>query len=202
MKTESLQLRRMISASEEFKSLSESLIQKSKSHTENQIKTKHLSKFNPLILKNQPRNFNETSSPPLPTTIRKSDQLKTVINISNKVLTNEESEILVLGLNFAFPSKSKKADLVESALSIECILHNSDTDENIKNIVRQDIAQELRRESTIQEKNKHTPFIPIVNSLRKDTNIVILRADKGNSTVIMNRNDYETKITDMLAEGP
>jgi hypothetical protein len=41
-----------------------------------------------------------------------------------------------------------------------------------------------------------------MKNLRNDSSIVILRADKGNSTVVMNRKDYDTKILSMLNGGP
>ena len=37
-------------------------------------------------------------------------------------------------------------------------------------------------------------------SLRQDSSIVILKADKGNCTVIMNRKDYDCKVLDLLSD--
>ena len=40
-----------------------------------------------------------------------------------------------------------------------------------------------------------------LKALRSDDSIVILPADKGNMTVILNRKDYDTKIDDLLLDG-
>ena len=40
-----------------------------------------------------------------------------------------------------------------------------------------------------------------LKNLRKEKNIVILPADKGNSTVLMDTSDYDSKIRNMLESG-
>lgn len=40
----------------------------------------------------------------------------------------------------------------------------------------------------------------VVRTLRDDDSIVILSADKGNYTVVMNRREYEGKLGDMLSD--
>ena len=37
-----------------------------------------------------------------------------------------------------------------------------------------------------------------LRSLQKDDSIIILRADKGNKTVVMDRSEYDKKILDLL----
>ncbi len=39
-----------------------------------------------------------------------------------------------------------------------------------------------------------------LRSLRRDDSIVILPADKGRSTVVMDKSDYEKKVMDLLSE--
>ena len=38
--------------------------------------------------------------------------------------------------------------------------------------------------------------------LKKDSNIVILEADKGNATVVMDKEEYENKVQDILGKQP
>ncbi|VDP61678.1 unnamed protein product [Schistosoma mattheei] len=41
-----------------------------------------------------------------------------------------------------------------------------------------------------------------LKQLRKDGKIVIMKADKGNTTVVMNNSDYERKVNEHLHNGP
>lgn len=63
--------------------------------------------------------------------------------------------------------------------------------------MRQDIAKILRTskppQSNISIKEKRA-----LNNLRKNKNIVILKVDKGNSTLIMNIIDYDNKMEEHL----
>jgi hypothetical protein len=126
----------------------------------------------------------------------------TVINLSSRTLTPEEQEVLEFGLNFAIPNKMKKSDLLETALSIECIIHHSKESDLMKDTIRMEIAKEIQKAKKSKKDKIPSPYVPIMKNLRNDSSIVILRADKGNSTVIMNRKDYDTKILSMLNAGP
>ncbi len=48
--------------------------------------------------------------------------------------------------------------------------------------------------------NDYNWTLPHINNLKKDKDIVICPADKGNITVIMDRSDYNTKIADLLGD--
>jgi hypothetical protein len=84
----------------------------------------------------------------------------------------------------------------------EVLIHKADVDLTIKDIVRQEVAREIRRESTRKSTKGDSTMINVLQNLRKDKNIIITRADKGNATVIMNRREYEEKVLSLLSDGP
>jgi hypothetical protein len=63
-------------------------------------------------------------------------------------------------------------------------------------------SKKIQKGKKSKKENIASPFVAIMKILRSDSLIVIERADKGNSTVIMNRKDYDTKILSMLNGGP
>jgi hypothetical protein len=183
-------------SSQDFANLSNKLIQDSIIRYKETIKTNHIKKLDSLTqeakkdLQMQPK-------------IKTLNKETSVNNLSSRILNPEELKILELGLNYAIPNKHLKSDLVESALSVENILIHSEGQEEIKESVRIAVATEIQKVSkNLQHSNRDPGIIKTLKNLRQDRSIVILKADKGNSTVIMNRNDYDFKIQTMLAEGP
>jgi len=73
----------------------------------------------------------------------------------------------------------------------------------MKNEVRQAVAHLLSTNDwTRQIDEKHQTILRTVHKLRKQNNIYICKADKGNMTVIMDTEDYKKKISDMLTKFP
>lgn len=66
-------------------------------------------------------------------------------------------------------------------------------------ILRQDVAVILRK-SNLPKSNVTTAERLALSSLRENQDILVLRADKGNATVVMDSNDYEGKIRSLLGD--
>ncbi|XP_045535026.1 uncharacterized protein LOC123721196 [Papilio machaon] len=123
------------------------------------------------------------------------DITKTVINLSNKELSPSAVNILEKGLNFA-PSPrripyEKVIGGIEEAISRNK-LKTTDAD-----ILRQDVAVILRK-AKLPPKNVTIKELSAIKELRTDPDILVLKADKGNATVVMNVSDYDNKINTLL----
>ena len=118
---------------------------------------------------------------------------KWVINISQKVLSNEEKSILSKGLNYAVsPQKVPVTDYIVQTEKACRLLPPEDRDS-----LRSEVVHICR---------SHKPSTPNITraerealaNLKKDDNIIILPADKGRATVIMDKENYVSKVNTML----
>ena len=105
-----------------------------------------------------------------------------VVNLSNKNLSEDEREVLLLGLNFLV--SQDYIPKTEILANIEKGLKN--LPDNTSSIIRSKVVNILNK------KHKSFPNLSIkekkaLKNLRDDTNIVITKADKGNCTVIINK---------------
>ena len=115
-----------------------------------------------------------------------------VVNLSNKNLSEDERKVLLLGLNFAVSQDyiPKTEILANIEKGIKNLSDNT-------SIIRSKVVDILNK------KNKSIPNLSIkerkaLKNLRNDTNIMITKADKGNCTVIIDKDKYEEKIFKLL----
>ncbi|OXA64771.1 hypothetical protein Fcan01_01087 [Folsomia candida] len=59
-----------------------------------------------------------------------------IVNLSNKTLTEDETEILELGLNYAVPLRNQSELIVESGISLECCLQDLEISEEKKDCTK------------------------------------------------------------------
>lgn len=131
----------------------------------------------------------QSSQPNLSSTSDKTQ----VINLSDIYLDYATESIVKKGLNFAItPNKITVEEVISN---IEVALKNLDIKKGEE--IRQDIAK-ISRTSKPPASNISLEEKRALNNLRKNKNIVILKADKGNATVIMNRIAYDNKMEDHL----
>ena len=150
-------------------------------------KKRHIRKFNELINKNK-----VTQSA---TNI--TDKKKWVINISSRQLTHIETDLLVKALNFSITSEAlPNKDIIAT---IEDALEDLGKEE----------ADMIRAKVSLTSQNSKPPKDNIskderkaLKELQSDTSIVILPADKGRSTVILNHEDCLGKCMDHINNGP
>jgi len=193
----------IMNSSSQFQTLTSILLQDSKNNMMNATRKTHLKKLESLInrqqikssiLKSQYNNQNITKIN-LPA-------ITSVKNLSKRSFTNEESFILERGLNFAFPNPQKNDELLSTLFQSEMIIKNSHLTTEDMNSLRMSIVKEVEKESKTKRSTTENHLFQSIKSLKSDKKIVILRADKGNMTVILDRPEYESKITSMLETGP
>ena len=118
-------------------------------------------------------------------------------NLSDRQLTQTEKNILAKGLNFAITPR--QIPLVELITATETAIQNN----NIAEVE----AEQLRTKVSACLSNAKPPASNItmeerkaLTSLSNDNNIIILPADKGRCTVLLNQKDYNEKILSLLSD--
>ena len=120
-----------------------------------------------------------------------------VKNISSRVITDQET--LVLGKGLKFNTKNSKNDIISLIANvddgIDKIRNLSDEDKySLKQRVTSSIASIHNKPNLNGEERK------AMKSLQQDDSISIVPADKGNTTVIIDRSDYKNKIETHLSD--
>ena len=124
------------------------------------------------------------------------------VNLSKHPLSEPEEAVLRKGLNFA-PTTSK-LPVVDVIASIECALREcNDVAQaeavrgKIAGIMRRSVnSLPSRRRNITEEESKG------LRSLREKEDIVIIPADKGNATVVMDSTDYTSKALAIVQNHP
>ena len=120
------------------------------------------------------------------------DTDKVVRNLSHRTLTEDEKRVLALGLNFA---KTIPVPDVIAATEATARQVDPDTAERLRSGV-----SSVLRSTKPPKSNLSSCLRRAVKDVRKDETIVILPADKGNATVVMDRTEYVNKLETMLAD--
>ena len=108
------------------------------------------------------------------------DPKRVINNISRRALTEDEERVLALGLNFAVtPKQIPYRDIIAATESTARQL-KTDEVKQLRICVSEALSQ-ARPPSSNLDKRMHRA----IRDLRRDTDIVILPADKGNATVVM-----------------
>jgi len=123
------------------------------------------------------------------------DRSRIVVNRSSRILSRTEEDLLARGLNYAVAPM--KLPVKEIVTGLECAANFVDS------ASRSDFRSELAlalRSANKPERNMTNSEHLAIKALRCDPNIVVLPADKGNATVVMDRKEYETKLESILAD--
>ena len=124
------------------------------------------------------------------------DTQRTVINVSNRNLSQEEVSVLAKGGNFAItPKEIPKEEIIANLESALRFLPEEKAQE-----LRTETARILKKAKPPKSNLKPREF-KAIRELNKDENILVLPADKGNATVVINTEDYKRKINDLLDPG-
>jgi hypothetical protein len=154
------------------------------------VKRTQIDKFDRLASRHKAA----TSASSTTTTV---DKTRWVINKSSRPLSTEEQNILEKGLNFAI--SDRKLPIKELIISTEeACAHMGENNTN-KDLLRAEIVQCLSRAKP-PKPNITSKERSALEGLRKDDKIIILPADKGRATVIMNKTEYKTKMTTLLSD--
>ena len=125
------------------------------------------------------------------------DKDKWVINLSSKQLTENEKNLLSKGMKFAItPKHVPKKEIIST---VEGALTGIDKPE--ADIIRAKVSLTLQKAQTPKE-NISRDDKNAMRNLKNDNSIVILPADKGRATVILDKTDYIEKCNDHIDNGP
>ena len=118
---------------------------------------------------------------------------KWIVNLSNKVLAPSEEEVLKLGLNFV--PAPKKLPLINTVAAVEGGARRLKEEE--ANDLRGRVCGLIRR-AKLPKDNLSKDQRKALKDLERLDDVVILPADKGNATVLMMKDDYDSKLMGML----
>ncbi|XP_044151431.1 uncharacterized protein LOC122939429 [Bufo gargarizans] len=131
-------------------------------------------------------------------TWRRKEETRTVQNKEKWVqnlLTQPKMDVLAKGLNFAITPRT--IPIVDIISATEASIHSNKVphgeDEQLRLKVSAALASAKPPPSNLTREERKA-----VTSLKKDTNITILPADKGRCTVVLNTSDYDAKVTSLL----
>ena len=126
------------------------------------------------------------------------------VNLSNYDLNDVETEFLNLGINCHI---QPKYDKLQKQVELELLYQNLTTLEAKNDIsIRPEIVEQLKNESTKHRNTKHPnsilskPLLNAARNLKNNDSIVIRKADKSSTYVILNKEEYNTKIDTMLSD--
>ena len=129
-------------------------------------------------------------------TINITDKKKWVINMSSRQLTHIETNLLAKDLNFSITSKTlPNKDIIASIEDAVKDLEKEEAD-----TIRAKVSLTLQNSKPTKD-NLSKDERKALKKLQSDKSIVILPADKGRSTVILNGEDYLEKCMDHINNG-
>ena len=128
------------------------------------------------------------------------DASKVIFNLSNRVLSKEEEEILKLGLQFGV--SSGKVRFVEHYLHFEKFIQQLSKLKK-DNEQFEEISSKIK--GLAQEGYKYKPnsntcgvSLDVLDQLKKDKTLIITKPDKGRGVLILNKSDYVNKTNEIL----
>jgi len=127
-------------------------------------------------------------------------------NCTGTDLPTNVAYCLSLGPKFNFPTIDLKADIFNTIKNIENMMFKFQ--EAAKNAIRKTMVQNMnfisRYKQTFKEKIKNGFYLKILNQTRKfiknNPDIIITNADKGQTTVLMWKTEYEQKAEEHLSD--
>ena len=130
---------------------------------------------------------------------------KVIFNFSKYVLSDCEKSLLTKGLNFSIPCK--KLDYADYLVQFELffrdirnldILSNEDLD-FVKTKTKEAALSSYRSYNNNVPQNLSKEEFTALQNLSKNKDLIIQKSDKGNSVVIVQRQDYLKKMNDILS---
>ncbi|KAL0842481.1 hypothetical protein ABMA28_014575 [Loxostege sticticalis] len=152
------------------------------------LNRRETSKYNECKLK-QIEKYNKLSS--------LSSVKRNATNVNPPTIDKNLTVILEKGLNFAVTPRQIPYE--EIICSVEdCLVKNNMRKEDAE-ALRQDISSVLRH-SKVPKSNLSREHYLALKNLRSRPELTILRADKGNATVVMDTSDYKLKMAQLLSD--
>ena len=136
------------------------------------------------------------------------DPDQVIHNFSSYNLTDEEKSLLAKGLNFSIPPKNLNfADYMEPFETLykdvrkwqSCI--EGEKLDLLKIDLKKIAYSSFNKYNFLKELNLSKPEYDALKNLSSNKEIVIHKSDKGNSVVIVNRDDYLNRMQEMVDDG-
>ncbi|XP_069972949.1 uncharacterized protein [Penaeus vannamei] len=135
---------------------------------------------------------------------KKVDKNKVIFNFSDKILTDEQKDVLSYGLDYCIPQTKfvfHRFYLYFEKLCASlknCDIYNNNFNNVTNNITT--IANNSFRKLSQQRRLGFDSDVLLspLQTLKNDNTIVITKPDKGRGVVILNKCDYEQKLMDIL----
>ena len=128
---------------------------------------------------------------------------QSLTNLSSHALTEDEKNAVSMGLNFAIPKKNFHHDVMYTVFNLKQRLYRIENQNEMKNNVRIQVANLIDSHSWKQKLDRNQLIIyRTLRNLRQNSQLHICKADKGNQTVILNKDDYHNKVMKMLEAFP
>lgn len=118
-----------------------------------------------------------------------------VKNVSSVTFTEDELGLLNKGLNHAM--KPLKCDIKQTVVDIESSLKWKP--DCTKTLIRNEVKGAVRNMKKVKKDKKNMNGFRTIEELRKK-DVFYLKADKGNSLVIMDKKDYESHMNQLIKE--
>ena len=133
------------------------------------------------------------------------DPDQVIHNFSTYVLSDDEKSLLAKGLNFSIPPS--KLNFADHMYPFESLFKNVktcgvDLPKNTLDLLHVDLKRiayrSFNRYDFLKELNLSKPEYDALKRLASNRDIVIQKSDKGNSVVIVNREDYIQRMQEMV----
>ena len=136
--------------------------------------------------------------------VRSHNPDKIIINHSSYQLSDIEKTVLAKGLNFALPTKKlNNADYLTPYELLFRDIKELSVDDSILERVKVDMKKiclsSFENFKFKDELNITPDELKALKDLSSRKDIIIQKADKGNSVVILNKNDYIKRMSEMLS---
>jgi hypothetical protein len=120
-----------------------------------------------------------------------------VVNLSSKKLNTSQISVLSRGLNFAPAPKS--VPTAHFIANIEAGIKKAGLEEKVAEKARMNVIGAISR-AKMPPRNILPLEYKALRDLARDEEILVLPADKGKATVIMDKTDYDAKMNEMLQD--
>ena len=153
----------------------------------NKTRDRQKRKFDNLLIEKQ-SSVSTTRTPHVDRT-HQVDKSKWVINLSSRSLSDAEVSLLQKGLNFAVTPTSIPA--TETVAKVESAIRPLDAEQ--ADTVRRNVNSILQKAKP-PEPNITREMKQALKGLKEGKNIMILPADKGRASVVLDKNTYDDKL--------
>lgn len=122
-------------------------------------------------------------------------------NLSDVQLSNEEVSLLNKGLKYNLQPPINQKTLEQLAVDVEIAVVCNKKDQHVKNLATNLTANQIRtasRQSNRGSNNREYRIYKTLTQKITDNNLIVSKADKGNTVVIMERNNYVQKVEEII----